>query len=109
MEWHVLFPAGIIFAMAGGVIGVLGATELGHSSIRRVVGEVLISAIFAAAVAEYRLPLEKVWLCGGAGVIVGLITGYALDAVKAIAPNLINTALSGGFIRKILLQMLDKK
>ena len=42
--------------------------------------------IAAAAVAEHFLPPGRVWLCCGAGVAVGLVIGYALDAVRETAP-----------------------
>lgn len=87
MNWQTLFPLGIVLAMSGGVLGVLGTFENGHGTLRRAVIEAAIAAVLAAAVAENYLPLAKAWLCGGFGVGVGLITGYVLDAVKAVAPD----------------------
>lgn len=87
MSWQALFPLGIVLAMLGGVLGVLGTFENGHGTLRRAVIEAAIAAMFSAAVAENYLPLAKAWLCGGFGVGVGLITGYVLDAVKAVTPD----------------------
>lgn len=86
-DWQTLFPAGIVFAIGGGILGALGAFEQGHGTWQRVCIEAAIAAVLAAAVAENYLPLVKAWLCGGFGVGVGLVAGYVLDAVKAVAPD----------------------
>ena len=80
-------PVGIAAAMAGGVIGAVYASMQDGDTIGRTVSEALIALVAAAAVAEHFLPPEKVWLCCAGGIGAGLITGYVLDSVRALAPS----------------------
>ena len=43
--------------------------------------------------AEHFLPPSRVWLCCGAGVAVGLVIGYVLDSVQAVAPSTVRGLL----------------
>lgn len=85
-------PVGIAAAMAGGVIGAVYASMQDGDTIGRTVSEALI-ALVAAAVAEHFLPPEKVWLCCAGGIGAGLITGYVLDSVRALAPSTVQRVL----------------
>ena len=85
-------PVGIAAAMAGGVIGAVYASMQDGDTIGRTVSEALI-ALVAAAVAEHVLPPEKVWLCCAGGIGAGLITGYVLDSVRALAPSTVQRVL----------------
>ena len=80
-------PAGILFAMFGGLVGAVYASFRDGDGWKRTTWEALIAVIAAAAVAEHFLPPTRVWLCCGAGVAVGLVIGYVLDSVQAVAPS----------------------
>lgn len=86
-------PVGIAAAMAGGVIGAVYASMQDGDTIGRTVSEALIALVAAAAVAEHFLPPEKVWLCCAGGIGAGLITGYVLDSVRALAPSTVQRVL----------------
>ena len=86
---------GIAAAMAGGVIGAVYASMQDGDTIGRTVSEALIALVAAAAVAEHFLPPEKAWLCCAAGIGAGLITGYVLDSVRALAPKVLRSYLGG--------------
>ena len=86
-------PVGIAAAMAGGVIGAVYASMQDGDTIGRTVSEALIALVAAAAVAEHFLPPEKVWLCCAGGIGSGLITGYVLDSVRALAPSTVQRVL----------------
>lgn len=86
-------PVGIAAAMAGGVIGAVYASMQDGDTIGRTVSEALIALVAAAAVAEHFLPPEKVWLCCAGGIGAGLITGYVLDSVRAVAPSTVQRVL----------------
>lgn len=86
-------PVGIAAAMAGGVIGAVYASMQDGDTIGRTVSEALIALVAAAAVAEHFLPPEKVWLCSAGGIGAGLITGYVLDSVRALAPSTVQRVL----------------
>lgn len=86
-------PIGIAAAMAGGVIGAVYASMQDGDTIGRTVSEALIALVAAAAVSEHFLPPEKVWLCCAGGIGAGLITGYVLDSVRALAPSTVQRVL----------------
>lgn len=86
-------PVGIAAAMAGGVIGAVYASMQDGDTIGRTVSDALIALVAAAAVAEHFLPPEKVWLCCAGGIGAGLITGYVLDSVRALAPSTVQRVL----------------
>lgn len=86
-------PAGIAAAMVGGVIGAVYASMQDGDTIGRTVSEALIALVASAAVVEHFLPPEKVWLCCAAGIGAGLITGYVLDSVRALAPSTVQRML----------------
>lgn len=86
-------PVGIAAAMAGGVIGAVYASMQDGDTIGRTVSEALIALVAAAAAAEHFLPPEKVWLCCAGGIGAGLITGYVLDSVRALAPSTVQRVL----------------
>ena len=86
-------PVGIAAAMAGGVIGAVYASMQDGDTIGLTVSEALIALVAAAAVAEHFLPPEKVWLCCAGGIGAGLITGYVLDSVRALAPSTVQRVL----------------
>ena len=54
----------------------------------------------AAAVAERFVPMNQVWTCAAAGVFVGIMTGHALDTVRALAPKVLRGYL-GGLAEKV--------
>ena len=95
MDLTALFPLGVIFSIAGGLLGSVWASLEGNDKKTRAVFEGLISAVCAAAVVENYLPIGKVWLCGACGVIVGLLVGHALDVVKIIAPTVMKDFVEG--------------
>ena len=66
---------------------------------KQAAAEVVIASMLAAALAEYKLPLNMIWVCAASGVFAGLITGHLLDAVSAAAPN---------FIKALIGKMADK-
>ena len=70
-----------------------GASSRNGDGWRRTFWEALIAVIAAAAVAEHFLPPSRVWLCCGAGVAVGLVIGYVLDSVQAVAPSTVRGLL----------------
>jgi len=87
MNWGTQYtPAGIVFAIAGGIIGAVITSRADNDGWPRTLAEALVAAFAAAALGEYYLPLTRVWVCGFAGVAVGLVAGYALDAVRETAP-----------------------
>lgn len=86
-------PAGILFAMFGGLVGAVYASFRDGDGWKRTTWEALIAVIAAAAVAEHFLPPTRVWLCCGAGVAVGLVIGYVLDSVQAVAPSTVRGLL----------------
>jgi len=81
-----LVPAGIWFATVGAIIGSVWASLQDDDPFFRACVESFISVVFAAAVCENYLPLDRYWTCGAVSVMVGLITGRGLDVVKVIAP-----------------------
>ena len=89
-------PAGILFAMFGGLVGAAYAGTRDGEGWRSTVWEILIAAIAAAAAADHFLPPERVWVSCCAGVVVGLVIGYVLDSVRAMAPAVVR-----GFLEKL--------
>ena len=96
MIWGSVMPLGILFAMVGGILGALWASIQNHDGLVRSFLEALISAIAAAAVADYLLPINRIWVCAGIGVLVGLLVGHALDVIKVIAPTVLK-----GFVESL--------
>ena len=83
---------------------VSGMAMLGYAAVFAKNGEKLVTTELyykfaavplwaAAAVAEHFLPPEKAWLCCAAGIGAGLITGYVLDSVRALAPSTVQRVL----------------
>lgn len=93
-------PDIVLFAMAGGVGGALIASRTDGDRWQRTVWETLAAGIASAALAENYLPANKVWLCCLTGLIVGLVSGYALDAVREMAPAAVREFL-GGIARRL--------
>lgn len=86
-------PGGVLSAIVGGVFGAVYASSQDGDTVGRTFSEAVIAAIAAAAVAEHFLPLNKIWLCCISGVGSGLVTGYVLDSVRAIAPSFVQRVL----------------
>ncbi|EMU5177482.1 TPA: hypothetical protein ACKLRA_001282 [Neisseria gonorrhoeae] len=65
---------GLLFAAAGGVLGAVWASlqERGRP-----------------------VPLDQAWTCAAAGVFAGMMTGHALDTVRALAPKVLRGYLGG--------------
>lgn len=99
MNWESVFPLGILFAIVGGILGAVWASLNDDDNKKQAVAEVVIASMLAAALAEYKLPLNMIWVCAAGGVFAGLITGHLLDAVSAVAPN---------FIKALIGKMADK-
>ena len=99
MNWEIVFPLGVVFAIGGGVLGAVWASLHDGDNWRQAAAEWVIASVLAAAIAEYQLPLGKIWICAAGGVFAGLITGHLLDAVSAAAPN---------FIKALVGKMADK-
>lgn len=76
---------GLLFAAAGGVLGAVWASLQERGRPVQAVLEAFISAIAAAAAAERFVPLDQAWTCAAAGVFAGMMTGHALDTVRARA------------------------
>lgn len=91
---------GLLFAAAGGVLGGVWASLQEHDRPVQAVLEAFISAIAAAAVAERFVPMNQVWTCAAAGVFVGIMTGHALDTVRALAPKVLRGYL-GSLAEKV--------
>lgn len=103
-----LFPTGIIFAICGGMLGSIWASFEDHDSFGRSVLEALIALVAAAAAAEEYLPVDKIWVCGIGGVIIGLLVGHALDIIKIMAPKVIQSSIEA-FASKFLGYKKDGK
>lgn len=86
-------PACVAASMAGGIFGAVYASSQDGDTIVRTFFEAGIAAVAAAAVAEHFLPPDRVWLCCISGLGVGLITGYVLDSVRAVAPSTVQRVL----------------
>ena len=86
-------PVGIVSAIAGGIIGAVYASAQDRDTLGRTFFETLIASVAAAAVAEKLLPLHLVWQCAIAGVGTGLVTGYVLDSIRALAPATVQRIL----------------
>lgn len=99
MNWGNVFPLGIVFAIAGGILGAVWASLNDDDNWQQAVAEIVIASVLAASLAEYQLPLSMVWVCAAGGIFAGLITGHLLDAVSAAAPN---------FIKALIGKMADK-
>ena len=82
-----LVPLGIAFAMAGGVAGSIWASLQDKDTLPRAFMEAVIASVFSAAVAERYLPLGEIFVCASVSILVGLMTGHALDTIKVIAPK----------------------
>ncbi|EMT2689656.1 hypothetical protein P1738_000567 [Neisseria gonorrhoeae] len=86
---------GLLFAAAGGVLGAVWASLQERGRPVQAVLEAFISAIAAAAAAERFVPLDQAWTCAAAGVFAGMMTGHALDTVRALAPKVLRSYLGG--------------
>lgn len=96
MVWGTQYmPDIVLFAMAGGVGGAVIASRTDGDKWQRTLWEALAAGIASAALAENYLPANKVWLCCLTGLIVGLVSGYALDAVREMAPAAVRDFLGG--------------
>ncbi|EMT9177234.1 hypothetical protein NCP32_001289 [Neisseria gonorrhoeae] len=82
---------GLLFAAAGGVLGAVWASLQERGRPVQAVLEAFISAIAAAAAAERFVPLDQAWTCAAAG----MMTGHALDTVRALAPKVLRGYLGG--------------
>ena len=91
---------GLLFAAGVGVLGGVWASLQEHDRPVQALLEAVISAIAAAAAAERFVPLNQVWTCAAAGVFVGMMTGHALDTVRALAPKVLRGYL-GGLAEKV--------
>ena len=68
MNWGTQYtPAGIVFAIVGGVIGAVITSRADNDGWPRTLAEALVAAFAAAALGEYYLPLTRVWVCAGCG------------------------------------------
>lgn len=82
---------GLLFAAAGGVLGAVWASLQERGRPVQAVLEAFISAIAA----ERFVPLDQAWTCAAAGVFAGMMTGHALDTVRALAPKVLRGYLGG--------------
>ena len=63
MNWESVFPLGILFAISGGILGAVWASLNDDDNKKQAVAEVVIASMLAAALAEYKLPLNMIWVC----------------------------------------------
>ncbi len=85
----------VMLAMFGGVLGAVWTSTGSGDDLRRTLLEAAMSALAAAAVADYTVPPGRVWLCGAAGLLTGLLIGHALDVIRALAPDVVRAAIEG--------------
>ncbi len=86
---------GLLFAAAWRRAGRGVGKPSGTRGPVQAVLEAFISAIAAAAAAERFVPLDQAWTCAAAGVFAGMMTGHALDTVRALAPKVLRGYLGG--------------
>ena len=94
------FQIGYLFAIGGGIVGSVWSSIKDHDKIVSSLFEAVVSAVAAAAVVERFLMVNQVWTCAAAGVFVGIMTGHALDTVRALAPKVLRGYL-GGLAEKV--------
>nr|DAY12557.1 MAG TPA: holin [Caudoviricetes sp.] len=97
------FQFGYLFAIGGGIVGSIWSSMKDHDSLNQLFFEALISAVAAAAVVERFLMLNQVWTCAIAGAFIGILTGHAMETVKALAPELMKS-----WLRKKTEKFIDK-
>ncbi|RKV74410.1 MAG: hypothetical protein D8H97_25955 [Neisseria sp.] len=100
---HDFFQFGYLFAIGGGIVGSVWSSMKDHDAPVSSLFEALVSAVAAAAVVERFLVVNQVWTCAIAGAFVGILTGHAMDTVKALAPGLMSR-----WIKKTAGKFVDK-
>ncbi|MBP6861335.1 MAG: hypothetical protein KBC57_03150 [Neisseriaceae bacterium] len=93
MDVSGVLTTGVVFAAAGGGLGAIWAIDRVKGRWVPALLGVPIGMIFAGAVAEYFLPNTMPLANAAVGIIAGVVSGYALDALKAVAPQILPMVL----------------
>lgn len=91
-----VLPSGIWAAIWGGVAGVLLTYYRSGQWHRwgRMLSEIIPAITFSAALAEQILPLNSIWTCFSASILVGGIVGFALDYWQDVGRYFVHNLLS---------------
>lgn len=83
-----------LYAAVGGAIGAWWVSELKAVGYKKFISGLLIAALWAAGLVEAFIPSSKVFTSAAAGIVVGVLSGKALEALKAAAPELVDSILN---------------